>query len=423
MPDNRGFDYIDDNDRIAEFERAEAFLNLFFCNTNEQVIKLPRRIGAHFTPPLKHSYVKQGDELIAFSRGKKGGAIGEGAFGHVKYVKTQSGEDRVVKIETTNTSRQQQESHIAQDQALQIGNKIIRDDHLKFYSILHYLGPSLKTELQKHHFSLKEKIHTAGTLCWEIYLLHTGQLSSSKKKYAHGDLKPENIARNGSGIKLMDFGLSTHLSNPPTMAIHGSPLYLPIEHSVRSKIRIDKNIRQQLLQRMCKLGYLGLDIFALKRLLYLSAESSIGSLYGHCIFTPSEYDSLPSALQQLMDTTSIDKAIESIDQASSITLTLHFLALEYTLDVPRLNALSAHEKEQFCAFCASVNLTDQEENLDTVCDPGVFLTSSERVTQVYNLLETHKERISQHSFFNKQPHEEANQIKTALLHVPTINND
>lgn len=107
-----------------------------------------------------HSFIKIDGEIFAIAQGKASDAlIGKGQYGKVKLIQNKKGELAVVKIETTNTPLQQEESRILKDRALPDGSplsrgKVERCDKSKYYTHLAYLGVGIDKLLMNYQLQV-----------------------------------------------------------------------------------------------------------------------------------------------------------------------------------------------------------------------------------------------------------------------------
>jgi serine/threonine protein kinase len=105
-----------------------------------------------------------------------------------------------------------------------------------------------------------EQYNLAIKIARAVHQFHCGRLSNDNKKYAHLDLKPENICINKEGlVQLVDFDFAEEIKKEGLRKAKGSPYYI---------------------YRYIEIGMsqVRLDLFALLRILYLPKKLFI---YGH----------------------------------------------------------------------------------------------------------------------------------------------
>ena len=357
-----GFTWKSNETRQADFAAAKAY---FEHPANQGVKKIPK---GHFNPKSP-SYIKRDDgAILAIGRSDKGGFLGEGGFGRVKYAINADGQLYALKIETTNNLNQQQETLMSQDANLMEGEKTHRasaSDKIttgeKFYSSLFYLGDdTLESELSNQTLfesNLQNKLKDARQLCWEVNLLHTGGLTKSGSGISHGDIKPGNVVRNAQGnLKFIDFGLSSLIDAPYTAAI-GTFDYMPFDR--------DKAV---FLNTVQTLGRAGVDIFAVKKTLYMNCQYTQKPmlntcLQGYCIFSDSEFAALPEPLKEMIDTSNVPEAISRAGADTLLNMTLHLIVWEavnpdlktYDKMIAILKVLPQKSQLAICTYCSTLS--------------------------------------------------------------------
>lgn len=343
-----GFSYSTDEDCKNEFESADEYFR-----ANPEQTKLPIDYIGELIHPITHSYLKQDDgKILAVSHltndtgADAGGHIGEGSYGHVKYAMDRTGTLYALKVEVVNRNSAHalnktiHEAMIAADLGLLENMPIKTQDSQagpdcdRYYTTFFYLGDSLRNILKNQTIKFNTKLKIARKILLELHKLHSGLLSKTGKKYAHGDLKPANIVIDEYGnLTLIDYGYAQELTPDNNYTkIRGSALYLPIEDLKNHK---DNKQREKTLTYLQALGLAGADLYALKRTLYAKSRGSAKSL-----FSTKEYNRLPSELKEMLDTVDVPTAVDKTKQHSPLMLAIQFIAFEFNLDIHFLEQLS-----------------------------------------------------------------------------------
>ncbi len=380
----RGFYYTDSQARFDEFKLAADY---FKHNPGE--VKISRKKWQELYPnnPPQNSYLQRPDgQLLAIAHGE-GAVLGKGASGRVKFAMDIHGGHYALKIESTNTDLQQNESKTLQNLGLMHGDKVTRhtkssksQTKVKFYSTLTYLGKDLADYNNQVHPSPKERRNDARKLAWEVHKLHAGFYSKDNTKLAHLDIKLENAVRTKNGrIRLIDYGFAESLHSPDPVKLRGTPDYLPvtpsewatIKHPQVTLLKKDETVTA-INERMQKLKREGCDAFALKRLIFYPFTDY------QTLFPASDFKTLPPKLQSMLDTKN-PANYTSKDTPLDIT----FALIEYAMIRLTKNAekfpenLSTTVKEQICTCFGLL-----DELNECVEDLTVF---SEQAMQAYQL--------------------------------------
>lgn len=222
---------------------------------------------------LENSYIKLEEDVYAL-----GQAIGNGAFGTVKYVQSfstnavyvakiqqyVSGNRRVKKIE--------KEVNMLYDLGLyrDVGSRegiegTKYEGSIKHYIVMSDAGISLGKYLTTHLALSKEgRFDLAIKLCWALNNLHQGVSSRTGTAYVHRDIKPANIAISAtSQVRLVDVGLCEINPDRSPPNFSGTAAYQPnimtlLEHNVTLR---------------------NLDLIALKRVIYMPEKMLCGQGY------------------------------------------------------------------------------------------------------------------------------------------------
>src|SRR3990167_5877788 len=217
--------------------------------------------------------IKNGNHYETYLMATHGNNLGAGGFGRVKLAVRLSPKDEnlslfAVKREWTNTELPQQEADILKQFGLMQGEKMERtsttnktqvEEPHKFYTVMPYLGNELLQELLTTSFTEDQKLDIAINVALEVNKLHT------EKKYAHGDLKLQNVLLDANNaVRLIDFGFAKPINSQfLSYAIEGTSRYLPGEF-----VRIGNHSKAtpMLQHYWSNLGsYEAVDVFALKR--------------------------------------------------------------------------------------------------------------------------------------------------------------
>lgn len=359
-----GFHYNFYNTRKNEFKLAKFIFSRYpelvkiSRKTWEHIAELPPHLlnifianGLNPQHPPKHSYFKtSNDQILAFSRGQSGGLLGRGSC--CKQVKCAINENgRIYALKTDSGRLNDDESKITSNIGLTkdkgtngyLFKTKSRWEGLRYYRVQEYLGQSLT---KNKNLTMDKKIQVAKKIFWELHKLHTGLSATDGTKYAHNDIKPDNIVLNEqNNPKLIDFGLSSIIEEQDNVAPYrGAQTYWPMSNDCdkgKTYTRLDKITAEEK------------DLFALKRSFYMHdlKMELHGTPNG---FLQSEYESLPKELQNALNTADADEALQRKDTA--LYLTINFIALEFKKD-PKV--FLNYSKTQQIGLCRVIELTDQ----------------------------------------------------------------
>jgi serine/threonine protein kinase len=359
MPDDSGF-IKDVSLRAEQFQSA-----IRYFNQHPNAKKLSRKEESDFF----NSYIKLDDgTILALSSAALGGTLlGQGTFGRGKLAMDAEGNFYAVKIETTNTEIQNLETSTLENLGLLAHPKTsIQRTKLseKHYTALVYLGKNLSANLYavepEYLPSLSRKI------AWALHQLHSGSVSQDGTGYAHLDLRPGNIVIDHENrIYLIDFGTAHPLNGALYSECFTTSLYAPATYTEQQLVQAD--YAAIIGPRLVELGPKNIDHFALKRTLYLPTpeRSEDPSDHGYCLFSRRDFAALPQSLQEMINTTDLEKAMSRQDDDTAIKMALAFLALECDIDIDDLDILSAEEQEQICEIASQysvpVSQDDEEE--------------------------------------------------------------
>ncbi|WP_082657163.1 protein kinase domain-containing protein [Legionella erythra] len=262
--------------------------------------------------PYNLSFIKLQGKVYALSRSNEPGKphyLGRGNYGKVKYIMDEESQIYVVKIETTNDPFQQMETRVGQALGLVKGDKQKQDDKEKYYTVMLDLGVNLTSYLsQNPNLAPARRLDLAIQACLQLYDMH--------QHFVHRDIKPDNIVIDEHGlVHLIDFGLAEALDdkgelksvegfltegmvlNAESRRVYnqlwtigtpgfwpGTPREISIYHTKHDNI---------LPSRMQKLGHIGCDNAALKRIL-------VNEHTGGGLFTRQFMATLPEALFNLI---------------------------------------------------------------------------------------------------------------------------
>ncbi len=361
MPIFPGF-IEEEETRLSQFEEARSFFS-----ENPDKKKLSRTDPPH----LHNSYIKLDDgEILALSSKNLAGEIlGRGFNSRVKLAMDQAGGFYAIKIEITNDLFQMRETEILADIGLLRHPKtsILRNDSTnKFYTAVTYLGK----ELQSILWSVEDEFlpSLVRQIAWALHQLHTGTLSKTGVAYAHLDMKPANmVLDNFNRIYLIDLGSALALYEQPYTPIFTTSLYAPatFDEQQLKKVPYEALIGPRLMQ----LGPLGIDMFALKRTLFMPVpkRSEDPNKHGLCLYSRDEFAALDDELKEMIDTTNIDLAISRKDVDTPLSLTIAFLAKECDLDIEALKILDIESQEKVCSIASQYVVPlndDDDENQD-----------------------------------------------------------
>ncbi|MCX7114629.1 MAG: protein kinase [Gammaproteobacteria bacterium] len=284
--------------------------------------------GKEWSPP--RSFLMMDHQLYELSG--EGEIIGEGAFGRVKLLREINTEPPpitvgafyAVKIETTNTPRQQQEYELSKKLEIALGEKLERvihsdeaGDTKKYYTRMHYLGQSLSEFLEDPDVSDRERLSIAIQLCDAVDKLHRIH------GYAHHDLKPENVLIDSQGVvHLIDFGYAMPL-DAKQERITGSLLYqLGAEETAAFLEKQPESIASDQLRYLVdEVGEFSStltaeekDNLALKRILCFPEKIRsvfCGGVDVQSVLTPSILRSLPPQLQSSIATETSKQCLDN----------------------------------------------------------------------------------------------------------------
>jgi hypothetical protein len=211
---------------------------------------------------LKNSYIKLTKDIYALGRGREA-ILGSGTSGKVKFIQALSSSSvYVVKILRQRAHDRNLFNPMAHERAVLEDLGLYRDSgsrqntyNKKHYMVMIAAGMTLGDYITSHpYLPTAVRFDLAIQLCWRVHELHDGLASQTNTRYAHCDLKPENIAVDSSGrVRLIDLGSATNKPDESPNHVVGTPAYLPdMQTMADSKIRMTT-----------------LDVLALKRVVYM----------------------------------------------------------------------------------------------------------------------------------------------------------
>ena len=385
MPDESGFI----KNLAHRAEQFQSAIRYFKEHTDEKKLSRKEELG------LFNSYIKLDDgTILALSSSPLGGTLlGEGTFGRGKLAMDVEGNFYAVKIETTNTEIQRQETSTLENLGLLAHPKTSiqrTESSEKHYTTLVYLGKNLSDNLYavepKYLPSLARKI------AWALHKLHSGFLSQDGTGYAHLDLRPGNIVIDHENrIYLIDFGTAHPLNGPIYSECFTTSLYAPATYAEQQCTETD--YEAIIGPRLLELGPKNIDYFALKRTLYLPTPegSKDPSDYGYCLFSKIDFTALPQTLKDMINTTHLDKAISRKDEDTAIKMAITFLALECDLDIDTLEALSPEEQEEICDIANKYSVPVSEDD-----DGAMHQNHADMKAEIQSVLDEKSHRLKKY---------------------------
>ena len=191
-------------------------------------------------PKLIYSYIKDGSGKIH----KRTKVAGDGSFSRVKESEEQEVNDAsryLIRSGKANI-RQTKQAEIALDLGAASSDLITRETlsatgnvPYKRYQVVPYLGKELFYRVQETDFTKEKQLTTSIELLLLVDSLHSGRLSQTGKRYAHGDLKLENVLINDQDqLRLIDFDFTKEDIDGSLNELHvvstGTHDYLPIDY-------------------------------------------------------------------------------------------------------------------------------------------------------------------------------------------------
>jgi serine/threonine protein kinase len=340
---------------------------------------------------------------------------GKGAVGTVKPSQANllGGETNIAsKIQklTSDSKTIQHEADILYD--LKLGSKTLRVYNGKVVLHMRAKGQSLPKLLS--NASLETKIDYAIKFLIAVNDLHTGVNSRTHQKYAHRDLKPDNILVDKDGhLTLIDYGLSTTVLDTKNALPAGTLRYAPLDQAVidryaredslsdsetnESVVNFDDDelatdnatdnaINDQLpadwldcLYRpwLCSTtNYLQDDKVAALRTIYNPSKKP-----GASIFNTQEFGLLPQYIQQLFDSSKVSRVLARRDVTEEF-LAAALIRYQQNPNVPEreLDALSLNPQEQQ-QIIMKYQLQANQPNSPAVTDTEDLSSSSSEKTQ------------------------------------------
>ncbi|MCX7091173.1 MAG: phosphotransferase [Legionellales bacterium] len=356
MPKEVGFIHNEPN-RIEEFDKAVEYFK-----AHPTIKKLSRKQEELH---LHNSYIKLDDGTILALSSKilEGGTIAVGQYARCKKVMDRDGNLFVVKIETSNTENQQQETAILSNlkELLRATKTEIerKDSSKKYYTHMNDLGKSLDTSLWLVDSDYKPSL--ARKIAWKIHQLHSGDLSSTHIGYVHLDIKPSNMVLDSENeIHLIDFGTARLVLSEDLSFVISTSIYQPSEYADNQLTQ--EEYEQRVGPRLALLGLRGIDQFALKRTLFLPSPAPRDPCdFGACLFSREEYSALPERIQAILDTTNMEIALTQRD--TPLQLATLFLLMECHLNIDIFDQLDSEAQVNLCQIASKYTLpiSEQEE--------------------------------------------------------------
>ena len=263
----------------------------------------------------RHSFFNVEIETVDESKPKKevwviGSEIAKGGFGRVKHTMNRLGEEYVYKIEGEKNDDQKRETSILRDLGILASDKFSRESNkgTKYYTGMVFLGIDLFDRNAAHELQDKTKLLSiTRKAAWQLHLLHTGAASKTGKKYAHCDIKPENIMlANDGSVTITDYGIAKETHDK--VARVGTIGYLPSSR--------DDAIDTETEERMRKLGLIGTDLVAFKKTFWRLFKNN------------SLLSSVSDNLRKMLGTSPIDKYIASQKKKPDTALKICMTCLE-----------------------------------------------------------------------------------------------
>lgn len=312
--DIKGFEYSESNDNLA--------FMLYFASMQETM-----------DASIQNSFIRIDDEpyILMLASVKQHNRLGKGSFGYVKLAIDENKKIYAVKIVRQQSKLRLKKTMVGSDVEKEFeklkdlghgyGQEPLHRKN-KLYIVQKFLGKTLSQKLVEDKLDFHARIALAAAVSLSVSNLHRGLLSATNTCYAHGDLKPDNIAIQNDEINLIDFGSCMVIGDPSTYNCKGTAAYLPIVCSElgAGQFRIQSIGGRILLEK----GPVYCDLIALKRVIYLpksfqkqdnpskdhpSEDNPSGS-----ILRSEDFSKLPEALQRKLDTEQV--ADTSVDETA-----------------------------------------------------------------------------------------------------------
>lgn len=363
--------------------RAEKYFNdnpsAIYCGSHEGML---------------YSYIKNEHGEIK----RRGITLGTGAFGRTKVGENHTEETTAIKRQSPSKYTSAiAESHwlpkVLKEAAINLDLQIARsglrirrdaDGHLiKVYQDMRNLGASLTQTLKRTPNTATVRIDYAIDLLLKVSALHSGEAATSKKPYAHRDIKPDNILIDKEGtLHLIDFGITKDDDlTTQHCTSSGTPLYMPISHHPTNMIVANKQIYWFRVEATP--SYFFDDKIATLRTIY----SQLGE---PSIISKAMFSSLPKPLQLLLETNDIGKCIRDDTQHTLKLITAAFILYKLTpsectqdkinaliKDIPAQDALIASYqeskiKDRIMAVLNDAKNLQQESTMDSATQKQLF---------------------------------------------------
>lgn len=221
---------------------------------------VPVSVNANGVYVFKNSYIKLEKDIYALGRGEQA-IVGEGTSGKVKYVQSLSSNILyVVKIlryivAESKLDCLKSEIKVLDDLGLyRDGGSRNESSTKKQYIVMPNAGMSLDKYIELYpELNNTTRYDLAIKLCWSVHNLHRGNTSRTSTRYAHRDIKPQNIVIKDDSVQLIDVGTcQVNPDNEPEDWCR-TDAYLP---NLNTYLHIKMTARK-------------LDVLALKRVIYM----------------------------------------------------------------------------------------------------------------------------------------------------------
>jgi serine/threonine protein kinase len=298
---------------------------------------------------LLYSYIKTDNSMI-----RRQHELGIGNFGRVKAGITHSDQAQpsVIKRQTLDTTDPYNSRHwleavkkeaaVNLDVGIALSELVVRTNNdgsvYKVYQDLRYLGKPLSSVVSNiDPASDRNRVGYAILLLSQVFKLHSGLLATSGKKYAHGDIKPENVVIDEhNALHLIDFAMANdeHLLEAH-YACSGTKQYMPFNIvSSGSSLRMNNTV-----EKTPSLFFD--DKIAVLRTIYHPCEKGI--------FTTEVYEHLPLPLQSLLSTQDIQQCVRADEQDSLkfiLSSFIFYVENGYRCSAEELQELANNPQEQ-----------------------------------------------------------------------------
>ena len=219
---------------------------------------------------IAHTFIDFGDVQVTCDNNENTKNLGAGTFGEVVLASDKNNKLYIIKKQRkiaeyllkNQVEDIRLESQINNDLGVGLGRTIIErknTDIDSFYNLQHYLGESLGNYLKCNikKMSDEQRWNMAILLCLELARLHTGLLSKSYTRYAHLDIKPDNIVVDKQGNPhFIDFGFTEKMTwNKEKATRKSTRPYQSLDYFGQNKNHV--------------------DTFALKRTIYLPSTFKV----------------------------------------------------------------------------------------------------------------------------------------------------